>query len=125
MLKIEKGVPIPLASRRIGMKCPYPFDQMEEGDSFVLPLAPNDIAKRAAHRVRTWALSVGKGTFSIAIRPEADGKSLRVWRTAPRAPRKPRAKPLAGIAQLVPEPPVRVHRLSDEEPRPQRAGGRR
>lgn len=121
-MKIEKGIPIPTTHQgRKPAPCPYPFDKMEVGDSFVVRPAANDTLRRLANRLGNWARRCGKDRFSIITRWDEADNSMRVWKIAyvPSRRYKRKPKPLAGIANLVftPEPKVRTHRLSDDEPK--------
>lgn len=71
--KIEKSVPIPPRSRA----SKYPFEQMEKGDSFVIPAADNKSLTSARSSVYAAAT---KQKVKVATR--VDDKGLRVWRVS-------------------------------------------
>lgn len=68
--KVEKGVPIP-TPRQCNKK--YPYDQMEPGDSF---LVPEDEGQSAYVACRTWGKDAG---MEWTRRKTAAG--WRIWRT--------------------------------------------
>ena len=72
MLKIEKGVPIPPATR--GGALAYPWPSMEDGDSIVVPEQRASSARTSA---RNWVKRHRPGWASTA-RTLDDG-SVRVW----------------------------------------------
>lgn len=66
-MKVEKGIPIPAR---------YPFNQMEVGDSFVVPMEITRYAvSTAAHRYGK------KHGIKFTVRRMTD-KTIRCWRTA-------------------------------------------
>lgn len=81
--KIRKNVPLP--ESRNSKPCAYPFDDMEIGDSFVVPLDGRDPVKLRA-RVSSSCVSWGKkhrARFVTRIVPGAGG-GIGVWRVEPR-----------------------------------------
>ena len=71
LYKIEKGIPVP------GPRGSYPLGQMEVGDSFFVPLADGDKAKRAGIRSGMYVAAKRLGCrFTVRA---VDG-GLRVWR---------------------------------------------
>lgn len=72
-ITIEKGKPIPQVSAR-----KYPFDQMEVGDSFFVPVTEN--LDRFRHNLRCAARAFGlRRHQQFTVRTEDGG--VRVWRT--------------------------------------------
>lgn len=72
MFEIESGKPIPPDPRK-----KYPFDQMEVGDSFFVPLGDNEqrVKKTVSNCARSFGKRVGQ-RFSI----RSDGDGIRIWR---------------------------------------------
>lgn len=68
---IEKGIPLPTKAKTV---CPYPWEEMEVGDSFLVPGA-----KRVTMASACRYAGKKRGRRYIA-RPMADG--IRCWRTA-------------------------------------------
>lgn len=83
MVTIDKNVPFPSArDERRPMK--YPFDQLEVGDSFVIPIHFTGDKKIDKNRSVSVSVSILKAKkqlgFKFASRTVEGGK--RVWRTA-------------------------------------------
>ena len=79
--EIEQGVPVP-ADRSI-RNSKYPFEKMEVGDSFAVPVPDTERAGDYAAGIRTVAYAWGKkrsGKFKVRI--EGNHTSIRVWRVA-------------------------------------------
>ena len=68
-MKIDKGIPVPLNPRRL-----YPFDEMEIGDSFAVPLAEHS----AIHSATCWRAKRHGEKYTIRRMEDC----VRVWRTA-------------------------------------------
>lgn len=73
-IKIEKGVEVPRNER--GSK--FPLDEMEVGDSF---LVPSEMSASIRNAVAYYRFRNGKGTL---ITKTYDDGSVRVWRTKPK-----------------------------------------
>lgn len=110
--KIEKGVPVP--SRGLPAKpIPYPFGEMELGDSFVVPIPKDLDGERLVKRI----LSIAKryrddvqADFAISARVRPEG--VRVWRVK-YAPCPARRK---GAQKVVPPRPASyTHLLRDDD----------
>lgn len=74
MYKIEKNVPIPVKCTRVTV---YPFDQMKEGDSFLIPTKTE---KEAMSKRRSVAVRAKKKNIKVTTRAVQGG--IRVWRVA-------------------------------------------
>lgn len=72
--KIEKGVPVPEKLAK-GMK-KYPFDQLEVGDSFFVPMADNASPSSLFSAIAQARKRLNINLFSAKV----DG-GRRVWRT--------------------------------------------
>lgn len=68
-IKIEKGVPIPEKK-----KPKYPFDEMETGDSFGVPV-------HMGYRVRIYLQRHKERTSGKEFITRTVGDEVRVWRT--------------------------------------------
>lgn len=86
MFTIEKGIPCPALQPR-GVTSKYPFDKMEVGDSFFVPVSPKEgeAVEHALSRLRSNIEGnkrrVVKMTgHTITVRIVEGG--VRVWRTA-------------------------------------------
>jgi len=74
---IEQDVPTPAGRSK------YPFQEMEVGDSFFVPLEDETLAKRRAQSVRAQAGRFGKINgvkFSIRTLDEDGQVGVRCWR---------------------------------------------
>lgn len=87
MFKIVTGIPLPVASR--GRKAvDLPLDQMESGESFLIPLDVTD--KKAIESWRRKVLASKKrvlkthpeAAYRTAVVNDEHGTGLRVWCTA-------------------------------------------
>lgn len=74
-LKIEKGIPVPTHNARFAKQ--YPFDQMEIGDSFLVPMPAN----KSPSSIYS-ALSQAKKRLKINLTSSRVEGGLRVWRIA-------------------------------------------
>ena len=77
--KMEKGIPLAwIRRRRPSLK--YPFDQMEAGDSFFVPLNAGDELKSLCGRVTHATISATKRLGrKFTLRSGETG--VRIWRT--------------------------------------------
>lgn len=84
---IDKGIPIPERVRgafnpRYWEEFPYPFGEMEVGDSFLVPMAKKDEPKRfratIGYKWMTWKRHVEN--TDIKFRSHLVEGGLRVWR---------------------------------------------
>lgn len=78
---IEKNIPLTAATKH--MECPYPFKDMEIGDSFLVECNVENFYKERA-RVANWVVKFrrvsGSRQFSISTRTTDLG--FRVWRVS-------------------------------------------
>lgn len=76
MYEITKGIPIPGNSK-------YPFELMQVGDSFAVPVPKNCDAgaHSAAVRSRCYVWSK-KNSYKFVARLDEDRRAVRVWRIA-------------------------------------------
>lgn len=73
---IDKNFPIPIRQRGGGIAALYPFDEMEVGDSFLIPCTKEEAkAKRGSVLVSTKRVPLMNFTTRITT------KGVRVWRT--------------------------------------------
>lgn len=86
MFTIEKGIPCPALQPR-GASSKYPFDKLEVGDSFFVPvsLKEGETAEHAMSRLRSniegnKRRAVKLSGHYVAVRVVEGG--VRVWRTA-------------------------------------------
>ena len=76
MLQIEKGIPLP--ERKFFGEPAYPYNQMEVGDSFMLP---HEDSNKAVARLSSTAAAYGKrAQMKFSVRKVEGG--ARVWRVA-------------------------------------------
>lgn len=79
MYEIESGVQIP--SKRRASK--YPFERMQVGDSFAVPVLHGADAGALAAALRTSAYAFGKEqNIKFTVRLNEDRSLARVWRVA-------------------------------------------
>ena len=101
--KIDKGIPVPPKQGSRG--CPYPWDEMQAGDSFSVAVPEGRDAAKYGHQIvgsgRNWAKHHAPGA-KFTVRSESNGKAVRVWMVARPAPLNPLAS-------------VKVHRLNTPE----------
>lgn len=83
-ITIDKDVPIPTGGK--GRPSEYPFDQMEVGDSFAIPLtgehnkSGQDLsASRLTSAARHRAVRLG---FKFTVRTDKEAGVARAWRVA-------------------------------------------
>lgn len=79
-MKVESGVPIPKITRVRTTGTRYPFDRMQLGDSFAVPMK-DDSEETVLNRVRTAIHRYVKdygGKFTVRV---MDDETVRVWRT--------------------------------------------
>ena len=74
---IEKGIPLDPVRRPA--RSPYPFAEMEVGDSFLVEGVSNTLRCRLNSAAAYWRKNVGNTDWRFATR-EADG-GVRVFRT--------------------------------------------
>lgn len=79
MLPIDRAIPVPEHNRRSAKK--YPFEQMEIGDSFLVPLA----ADKSPSGIYS-SIAQAKKRLSINLTSARVEGGLRVWRIAPVVP---------------------------------------
>ncbi len=72
---IEKDVPLP--ARKIARRSPYPFQEMEIGDSFLVPLE-KDKSPSAIYA----SISNAKKRFNINLTSARTEAGIRIWRIA-------------------------------------------
>ena len=72
---IEKGVPLPEHKKRYEKK--YPFETMEIGDSFVVPIAPDKSPSGLFS-----SISQAKKRLNINLTTARVDGGIRVWRVA-------------------------------------------
>ena len=86
-ITIEKGVPIPIGAGTPGHKI-YPFEEMEVGDSFSVPLSGETGktgADKASDRVSSAVCQFKKrksGGWKFSVRIERNEGVVRCWRIA-------------------------------------------
>lgn len=80
-IEIRKGVPLP-AAITARKACPWPFDKMDVGDSFVVPVPTGVAASLALRRVSVDAIRYRKqhSGWTFRLRILDDGASIGVWR---------------------------------------------
>jgi hypothetical protein len=76
---IEKAIPIPEHNRKFAKQ--YPFEQMEIGDSFLVPLATD----KSPSNIYS-ALSQAKKRLNINLTSARVEGGLRIWRISPALP---------------------------------------
>lgn len=91
LIKIEKGIPIP-AKRwgKVAGVCPWPFLQMDVGDSFAVPV-PDDLKPtQVAGTLRKAATNIRRllPGLRVTIRTEVGDKTVRCWRDADAEPKQ-------------------------------------
>lgn len=77
MFKIEKGVPIKSS------RSDYPFDDMEVGDSFAVPVtseSPTAVKNRLSAACAYHQRKLAPRKFIVRV--EVGSRKVRVWRTA-------------------------------------------
>lgn len=84
--QVERNVPVP-ASR--AMECPYPFDEMSIGDSFLIPYDTDDPSERAiswnraqgnvAASFRNWRMAAPKDRHDLMLTTRSTEDGLRCW----------------------------------------------
>ena len=77
MFKIEKSIPVP--RRQDYGQSPYPFKDMQPGDSFFVPCTNTTLFKAYTAGVAAASHYLGKGCFSV--RKSKDPLGFRIWRT--------------------------------------------
>ncbi len=101
---IEKGVPIPMQQGSRNGVLPYPFADMQLGDSFVVPVPRDTPAKNIQGIVGNHARKYRenyRADFAVTTRVIDSGNAVRVWCVAYVEPAKrTSAKPPAPIANL-------------------------
>ena len=76
MIEIEKGVPL---SPKRGFEGVYPFPRMDVGDSFLVTVAPDEVAYKVRNRIASAAHAWGRAhDAKFATRIIQAG--VRVWR---------------------------------------------
>lgn len=75
--KIEKGIPITRRVRGLGPGAKYPFEDMEIGDSFLVPCSKEDKRKKVSTVIGS-SKRVSFMKFCSQYRPKEDG--VRIWR---------------------------------------------
>lgn len=85
MFEIQKGIPIPESRGRPCLDHGYPFDSMDVGDSFAVPVDPG--TTRAAVQKHVMSVACGpkhrKNQKYVTRSVVEDGRVVvRVWRTA-------------------------------------------
>jgi hypothetical protein len=73
--KVDKGIEMPSLGRST---CPYPFDKLQIGDSFFVPIdgkVENKVRSSAYHFARVWDVKI-----KIRLMHENGVWGLRVWR---------------------------------------------
>lgn len=85
---VEKGVPIPKGWVRTGQSIPWPFANMEPGDSFAISVPDGVTSKSISGKLRSAAGKYRKlhPVFRYVIRTIDDDKSVRFWREADEKP---------------------------------------
>lgn len=83
MFTVEKAIPIP-PPRRPGRVSKYPFEGMNAGDSFAVPLAAELSEKTAIQRLLGAATAWAKrkpstAKFTARIVKENDIQMVRIW----------------------------------------------
>lgn len=82
-ITIEKGIPIPLKRwGKVAGICPWPFIDMEVGDSFAVPV-PDDLKPlQVAGMLRKAATAFRRVMpgLRVTIRTEVGDKTVRLWR---------------------------------------------
>lgn len=110
--KIEKGIPVPTKGLQ-AKPIPYPFAEMELGDSFVVPIPKGLDGDRLVKRLLSIAKRYRDETqadFAISARVRPEG--VRVWRVR-YTPCPARRK---GALKIVPPRPASyVHLLADDD----------
>ena len=86
MHEIETGIPIP-DQKRYGRKSTnaYPFEAMQVGQSFAVPLGASSGRKRTIAAVNAAVMRYAKrngGTVKFTTRTLYDQQVIRVWRVA-------------------------------------------
>ena len=79
---IEKGIPIPKQIYSRIMPRKYPFDEMEIGDSFLIPLDPMKRKGGRAGMTPNISAAAKRTGFKFTIRTTPDRNSVRIWRSA-------------------------------------------
>jgi hypothetical protein len=114
-IKIEKGVPLP-SKVSVRAPHPYPFAEMQLGDSFIVPIIGD--SKKFESRLRYLAMrhrDLVQADFDYVICMEGGG--VRFWRVPLRPRRAPRRTKTSKTTAPTMESAVRVHRiLDDDEP---------
>lgn len=81
MYEIEKNVPVPRMSGPRSAPV-FPFDKMEIGDSFKIPIKswekPRIVQNRLSAAAARWRALPGNADFLIKTRK--DGNAVRCWR---------------------------------------------
>lgn len=75
-IQIDKGIPVPAHNKKYAKK--YPFQEMEIGDSFLMPL-PDGKSPGSLYA----AMSGAKKRFNINLTAARVDGGVRVWRIAP------------------------------------------
>jgi len=73
MITIEKGIPLPAGRKKGFLNDKTPIDQLEVGDSFVIPMEHEKVTKSISRYGKTH----GKG---FVVRELDDKTGFRVWR---------------------------------------------
>lgn len=73
MINIDKNIPVP-EGRKKGRRVAYPFEQMEVGDSFVIPDGEREKCRMAAY---AWGK---RRNLRFVVRLDDDG-DVRCWRS--------------------------------------------
>jgi hypothetical protein len=76
-IEIDKHVPIPRHGNTGRRSSPYPFLEMQVGESFFVP---NGKRNTLAHYATHFRYTVGK-TFTVRAWEENGARGFRVWRT--------------------------------------------
>ena len=110
MYKLEKEIDIPKIEKS-HRSWRYPIDDMEIGDSFLVPWL-DDKPEQVARRVRGSITAAKKRhpTWNFTVRLAYDEKGIRVWRTKP----KPKPAPQPQISDL--GEPARAPELPPDRP---------
>lgn len=78
-IKIEKGVPIPAVAQG---RSKYPFEALEIGDSFLVPVVGEEAQKKMRANLLSSARRItGRTGAQFIVLVRNDEKGVRVWRT--------------------------------------------
>lgn len=119
LFAIRKGVPLPTSSRGFGKgngdADPYPWDAMELGDSFIVPVEVDASITDDAEKEKAWKEAARKLSNSLSgkirnrrkktpavnyVSRTVPGEGVGVWRV------EPEAVPVAPPVPAAPAPPT-------------------